>query len=154
MLVSWLGFRALIQATQVQFLGRELRCHFTQPLTAASRDQCHWEEPRSSPWPCMDGAWTELPSVSQEGAFPASWDLSPMDVAPPSPRISFHRTPDISTNGMLFSQTTCYCYLYEKCFSVFVFKLVSCSCIYSQTVGGLPRIPCSLQAASRKQREE
>ena len=31
---------------------------------------------------------------------------------------------------------------------------MSWSGIYSQTVGGLPRIPCSLQAASRKQREK
>ena len=56
-------------------------------------------------------AWTELPSVSQAGAFPASCKLSPMDVAPSASRISFHSTPDIRTNGMIFSQTTCSCYL-------------------------------------------
>ena len=36
LLVWWLGFLSLIQATQVQFLGWELRSHFTPPLTAAS----------------------------------------------------------------------------------------------------------------------
>ena len=34
--VWWLGFLVFIQATQVQFLGRELRSHFTTPLTAVS----------------------------------------------------------------------------------------------------------------------
>ena len=33
--VWWLGFLVFIQATQVQFLGRELRSRFTPPLTAA-----------------------------------------------------------------------------------------------------------------------
>ena len=34
--VWWLGVLVFIQATQVQFLGRELRSPFTPPLTAAS----------------------------------------------------------------------------------------------------------------------
>ena len=106
----------------------------------------------------LHGRRLDRASISQSGRSLSSLlGPQPHEVAP----MKWHRlppeylsTPDISTNGMLFSQTTCYCYLYEKCFSVFVFKLVSCSCIYSQTVGGLPRIPCSLQAASRKQREK
>ena len=34
--VWWLGVLVFIQATQVQFLGREVRSRFTPPLTAAS----------------------------------------------------------------------------------------------------------------------
>ena len=34
--VWWLGFLVFIQATQVQFLGREFRSRFTPPLTTAS----------------------------------------------------------------------------------------------------------------------
>ena len=64
----------------------------------------------------MDGAWTELPSASQTGALPASWELSPMDVAPPAYKIPFHPTPGINTKGMLFPQTTCYYYLDEPFF--------------------------------------
>ena len=36
LLVQWLGFPVLIQATQVQFLGRKLRMYFMPPLTATS----------------------------------------------------------------------------------------------------------------------
>ena len=35
-LVWWLRFLVLIQATQLQLLGRELRSHFTPPLNTAS----------------------------------------------------------------------------------------------------------------------
>ena len=35
--VWWLGFLVFIQATQVQFLGRESRSCFMPPLTAASQ---------------------------------------------------------------------------------------------------------------------
>lgn len=74
----------------------------------------------------MEGTWTELPSVSQEEAFPASWDLSPMEVAQLSLGISFHTTPDISTNGMLFpKQRAIVIYMKSVFVSVFVFKLVS-----------------------------
>ena len=50
--VWWLGFLVFIQATQVQFLGRELRSRFTPPLTAAS--------PKSVP---IDLLQAELPQT-------------------------------------------------------------------------------------------
>ena len=40
--VWWLGFLVFIQATQVQFLDRELRSRFMPTLTSASLRSLHW----------------------------------------------------------------------------------------------------------------
>jgi len=46
-----------------------------------------------------------------------------MDVAPPASKIPFHPTPGINTKGMLFPQTTCYCYLDEPFFFCLCIKI-------------------------------